>query len=165
MGRRWAPRGAPWGADPGGLKRKRLSAQEQSIRKLYPRRKYNIKFEAVEEYNGSALRCIFVPRKQGEQEAVALYPQYRVRWNGADLHMFTWLVVSNLSRWVTQLINICSRKCTRRIGALLFSVVRAEFKACLREANASEHQDANDHEDSDADSVGLYRGEKKKRLL
>ena len=101
------------------------------------------------------------PKKKGDQEAVALYPQYRVRWNGADLHMFTWLVVSNWSRWLMQLINICSLKCTRMIASHMFSVVRAEFKACLREANASEHQDANDHEDSDADSVGLYRGEKK----
>ena len=47
--------GAPLGADPLaprrdaplGLKRKRLSAQEQSMRKLYPRRKSHIKFEAV----------------------------------------------------------------------------------------------------------------------
>ena len=55
LGCRWAPRGAPRGADPLGKKRKRLSAQEQSIRKLFPVRKYHIKFQAVQEYKGSAL--------------------------------------------------------------------------------------------------------------
>lgn len=166
--------GAPLGADPLDprrvgpldLKRQRLSAQKKGIRRLFPRKQ--LKLQAVKECNGSAIRCIFVPRNQGKQEAIPLWPQYKAQWKDANFKSATWLAVSNLSRWVQQVIKVISScSSTQRIAQHMFSAVRAEFKACLRVANGQEHEDATslrqstDHEDSDSESTALLRLEKK----
>ena len=139
-------------------KRKWLSAKEtpkglSAVSKL--RRRVNpsqqIKHTPLKESTGCEIRCIFVPRKKGEQEAIPLWPQYTVAWKGADFEGYTWLILSNYSRWLHNLVNATTNKCVRNVAQHMFSVARSEFSACLAKARGSGDQDS---QTLDSDSEG-----------
>ena len=62
-----------------GKKRKRLSAQRKTNPEL------RLKLTHMTASPGKEIRCVFVPRAKGEQEAIPLWPQYRAQWKSADL--------------------------------------------------------------------------------
>ena len=138
-----------------GSKRKRLPAKaappKRKSRKMNPN--HRLRTIPIEEKNGSNIRCIFVPRSKGQQEAVPLWPQYKVQWKDADFKDDTWLVLSNYERWVMLIVNAITNKSVRQVAQDIFCTAACEFKACLTQARGGSTDADSDDESVEATSL------------
>jgi len=94
------------------------------------------KLTIVNQTNGADIKCVFIPRLKGEQEAIPLLPQFGAKWRDVDFVQRTWLVISTQSRWVqvlmkAQLRTNPSLSDSRKACAHLYALVKSEFDTCL----------------------------------
>jgi hypothetical protein len=140
-------------------KARQPNKRKYAVRKVDPTQQ--LKTTPVAEANCPEIRCIFVPRKKGGQEAIPLWPQFTAVWKGADFGGTTWLSVSTQSRWVHLMINAITPNCVRDVSQHMFAAARSEFSACMVKARSGtkgviqdDSQTVTSDSDSDADIPG-----------
>ena len=130
------------------------SSVKKTKRQVDPNTKMRLKL--CKEYCGVDIKCVFVPRKKGEQEAIPLWPQFTAKWRDADFGDTQWLSISTQCRWVKNMVNATTNgPHSRKLCEHLLKTTLDEFSACLTRARAvaaSDNKKPNVVVDSDSES-------------
>ena len=133
----------PKGTRPTAFRKRKLSSSKasgsQPIGAKKSKRDYNPdvshKLTVVKHTNGDDIKCVFLPRTKGGQEAIPLLPRFDAAWDKVDFGDRTWIVVSSTARWLQLLVRLhIETNPTHSVRAAtqhLCAVVKTEFDTCL----------------------------------